>query len=132
MRHPSSLFHGSWLFLAYIRVLSPVQAGARLAVPPQSASNASSAFKGVKRRKGAGKRPPGGQHEKVQRLQTSAGPQALISLILPPAWLAFWFIPGFKGNAWREQSLQDRGYELIDTVRSATARSAMARLAQSM
>ena len=63
---------------------------------------------------------------------SESGPHALISLILPPAWVAFLLIPGFKGNAWRERSLQDRGYELIDTVQSATARSAIARLAQSM
>ena len=30
---------------------------------------------------------------------SESGSQALISLILPPAWLAFWLIPGFKGNA---------------------------------
>ncbi len=62
---------------------------------------------------------------------SESGPQALISLILPLAWLGFWLVPAFKGNAWREHNLQDRGYALIDTVQSATARSAIARLAQS-
>jgi hypothetical protein len=59
--------------------------------------------------------------------QSSAGTgQALAYLILAAAYFALWLIPGFKGNAWREENLKQRGYIYLGDIQADNPDSAIA------
>jgi hypothetical protein len=54
--------------------------------------------------------------------------QTLMSLVLVVFYFALWLIPGFKGNEWRTQNLDRRGYELLNAVRAEHPDAAIAQL----
>ena len=59
----------------------------------------------------------------------SGGAQALVYLHLVAGYAALSFIPGLKGNMWREKNLVRRGFEMLGTVQAETPEAAISQMA---
>ena len=58
------------------------------------------------------------------------GLQGMVYLILSGAYFAMALIPGFKGNGWRGNNLDKRGFEMVKEVEAETPDAAMAFVAK--
>jgi hypothetical protein len=54
--------------------------------------------------------------------------QILAFLLFFLIMFGLWFVPGFKGNEWREKFFSKRGYELQDLVEAETSSAAVSQL----
>ncbi len=61
--------------------------------------------------------------------QSEPGFQAIMYLLLAGSNFALALIPGFKGNTWRCQNLERRGYKLTRKVHAETPDAAVAQVA---
>jgi hypothetical protein len=66
-----------------------------------------------------------------------AGSYLILFIVVGAIWpwlllgslLAFWLVPGFRGNTWRQHELDRRGYRLSRTVAAPTAEAAVLQVA---
>ena len=61
----------------------------------------------------------------------SGGAQALVYLHLVAGYFALGFIPGLKGNTWREKNLVRRGFQMLGTVQAESPEAAISQMAMS-
>jgi hypothetical protein len=59
------------------------------------------------------------------------GTQVLVYLHLVAGYVALSFIPGLKGNQWREKNLVRRGFEMLGTVQAESPEAAISQMAMS-